>query len=348
MPKNKSRENLSWISKYYASARSENSHLHINVLVRVVLIYVAYRIISRPAIQYGLLGASDASWPRPVTSFYPVEFSQAVGFPFIQQFFWPTPEIIAVVQLAGVAAAIFGAIGLHPRVMILVVFLSLSYTTWMMQTTNAEIDGGTLVLALTLWFTFFSSRSLGFLGNFPWSSGSQNHKVHRTKASAEGLLGSQLIIGSFYFLSGINKLVDVGFDFPIRLKLTNLASAREYEVVHESARLGNPLILQLVAESEILSVAAGFVVVLSELLFLPSLLLFRSARAFSVTGLAALHVIVYLTAGINFLGNLVIILGALDLSRGIRIGKGFLQRTHLLGASVRRASYQRLIRLIKP
>lgn len=303
------------IAKLWLDARSRDPAMHMRVLVRTVFLYSIYRIISRPAIQYGLLTSEDATWPRSFTSFYPVELSQLFGFPVLFDFWWPTPELIAYVQIGGVGAAILGTAGVMPRLMATVLFLSLSFTTWMMQITNAEVDGGTLVLALLMWFATSPAGSLGF-GKRECSLPKPNRDLTWRSQAGVGLVGSQIIVGSFYLLSGINKLVDVGIDFPFRLSLDNLARGREYETVSMAARLGYPPLLAIIEDSQLFSIFAGFVVLFVELFFIFSLLLFRKPRVFFVAGLTGLHTMVFFTAGINFLGNTLILLAVLDVSRG--------------------------------
>ena len=317
--------------RLWLDARSEVPSFHMRALVRVVGAYSAYRIISRPAFQYGLLESEHRNWPRPSTNFYPEEFYGVFGFPYFLGLYWPSPEFIASLQLVGLMGALFLVFGLWPRYSALALFLTMSYTTWMMQISNAELDGGTLVLALSLWFVFFNSSALGFgrptlRSASVVAAGGSGASLERGKldSARNSLLGAQIIVGTFYALSGINKLVDVGFDWPLRLRLPNQMLSQEYLVVHESARLGVSPLLHFFGSSEALSVIAGFTVLFAELLTLPALLLLRRARFLCVLVLAMLHIVVFLTVGINFLGNLFVLFAALDLSRGARrfIGYG--------------------------
>lgn len=302
------------LAKLWRNARSRDPALHMRFLVRVVFLYAIYRIISRPAIQYGLLSSDDAIWPRPYTSFYPTELSKFLGFPALFDYWWPTPEVIAYVQIIGVMSALIGLAGLAPRLMSASLFLSLSFTTWMMQVTNSEIDGGTLVLALTLWFATCNRESLGFRPRGKPFSSSRHCFAGRGPAAAS-LLGSQVIVGSFYLLSGINKLVDSGIDWPFTLRLDILGQVRQYETVNLTERLGEPLLLTVISSSSYLSIFSGFVVLFAELLFIFSLLLFRRSRWLFVAAISSLHVIVHFSAGINFLGNTLVLLAILDVSR---------------------------------
>lgn len=123
-----------------------------------------------------------------------------------------------------------------------------------------------------------------------------------------------MIVGAFYFYSGINKLVDVGIDFPFRLSLYNLAEGRRFEILFEGARFGVDWLL-LLMESNALSVLGGAITLFSELVLLPALLFFRLLRLPAVLGLISLHTLVLFSAGINFMGSSILLLATLDFTR---------------------------------
>jgi hypothetical protein len=186
-----------------------------------------------------------------------------------------------------------------------------------MQTTNSEVDGGTLVLALTLWFSVQKKSTITPI----WRPSSE-----KEGNSSSALIGSQMIIGSFYFYSGLNKIVDVGFDFPLRLSLQNLAEERRLQILFDGARYGIDWIL-IIMELEAFSVLGGLVTMMVELTLLPALLFWRSWRAPAVVGLILLHTLILFSTGINFMGNSVLLLASMDLSRLFRKRRSEVRRS---------------------
>lgn len=296
----------SQMDNQFDRARSLDPAVHYSLFFRFTIAYVFYRVISRPAFAYGALDPSFATYPRPATKVYPPLVHEVVSFAWVHKFFWPTPEFLNGLQLIILLACVLAFLGYAARACSLVVFTGLLYQTSLMQMTNSELDGGTLVLALCLWFAVqkkgLISRVFSRAAKTP------------TKHAGEAILGSQMIVGAFYFYSGLNKLVDVGPGFPWQLSLPNLAEVRRYEILWSGARLGEDRLLQLM-ENEILSVIGGAVVLGSELLLLPALLFFRRLRLPAVLGLVSLHFLVLFAAGINFMGNSILLFAALDISR---------------------------------
>lgn len=297
---------LSRMKGLFDRARSTDPAAHYSLFFRLTIAYVLWRVLSRPIFAYGALDSSFASYPRPYTRFYPTPFYEVLSGAWIHRLYWPAPEFLSYLQLLIVLACVLGFLGYAPRAVSLVIFLGLLYQTTLMQMTNSEVDGGTLVLALSLWFAVQKKGAIS--GTFS--------RVARTqkKHAGEAILGSQMIVGAFYFFAGVNKLLDVGPGFPWQLSLPNLAEVRSYEILWNGARLGDERLLQLM-ENETLSVVGGAVVVLSELLLLPALLFFRRLRLPAVLGLVSLHFLVLFAAGINFMGNSLLLFASLDVSR---------------------------------
>lgn len=297
---------LSRMRGQFDLARSTDPAVHYSFFFRLTMAYVMLRVLSRPIFAYGALDSSFASYPRPQTKFYPPPVHEVLSAAWLHRVYWPSPEFLSYLQLLIVLACVLGLLGYAPRAASLVIFLGLLYQTTLMQMTNSEVDGGTLVLALSLWFAVQKKGAIS--GTFSRAARTQR------KHAVEAILGSQMIVGAFYFYSGVNKLVDVGPGFPWKLSLPNLAQVRRYEILWDGARLGDDRLLQLM-ENETLSVIGGAVVVLSELLLLPALLFFRRLRLPAVLGLVSLHFLVLFAAGINFMGNSLLLFASLDVSR---------------------------------
>ncbi|PON12417.1 hypothetical protein C2W62_39690 [Candidatus Entotheonella serta] len=123
-------------------------------------------------------------------------------------------------------------------------------------------------------------------------------------------------VGTFYTTSGLNKLVDVGIHWPFALRLDLSAQRRLEDILVVTAHYGHRTTLQLHL-SYALSVIGGWITLLGELGFITIICLPRYRLCF-VLSMTCLHVLVYLTQGINFLGSSSILFLCLDYNVWVR------------------------------
>lgn len=289
----------------FEAARSKNPTLHFAIFFRVAIIYAAYRVISRPIFSYGALDASYMTYPRPYTHFHPTLIYEIFSGAWIHRLWWPSVEFLSWLQLAILVFCLVAFLGVFPRLASFGVFIGLNYQTSLMQSTNSEVDGGTLLLFLLLWFSVQQKSAISPL----WRNGASSD-VSTTVA----LTGSQAIVGAFYFYSGLNKLVDVGLLFPWKLSLPNLAEERQIEILFDGSIYGVEWVL-VIMSVEAFSVFGGLATLIAELALLPALLFWRKLRAPVIITIILLHTLVLLAAGINFTGNSILLLASMDMTR---------------------------------
>jgi hypothetical protein len=118
------------------------------------------------------------------------------------------------------------------------------------------------------------------------------------------------VVGSFYTLSGLNKIVDVGPHWPFVLHLEKLAAVGIENALFVSNRYVNPVVSSFHLSYN-WSVVAGWISLVGELGFI-SILFLPRFRWFFVGSMVALHVLVFLMAGINFVSSSLILLLCVD------------------------------------
>ena len=284
---------------------SESPPLHFYLLQFVGFAYLFYRFASRNYAVYGLLPDDAFQYPRcPPVELLPVPVLHFTTFQFIYTFIpRPSPEVITGMQGLVMAACALGMIGILPKVCAWIAFLLAAHMTGMMQSSNAELDGGCIALATALILALSPSES--FYGPRRGFSLSRRGVGYHWPVF---LLF--LVVGAYYSLSGLNKLVDVGPHWPFVLHLENLATTSTEDSLFLSSRYANPGFSQL-ASNYGLSVVMGGITLTGELFFITVLWLPRY-RWFFVLSMVVLHVMVFAMAGINFVGSSVLLLLCMD------------------------------------
>ncbi|WP_187329337.1 thiol-disulfide oxidoreductase DCC family protein [Halomicronema hongdechloris] len=225
-------------------------------------------------------------------------------FQFIYQFFpRPNENIILLIQVAIIVSCIFGILGVHPKACALIAFLFSTHLTGMVQITNAEIDGGTIALCSLLILALSPRESFYGLAN-GYSLTQRNSRYHWP------IFLLFFVIGSFYTSAGINKIIDIGIHWPFVLHLDHLAEVGIENSIFLSSRYVSPSVSSFHL-SYPLSVIAGVVALIGELFFVTIVFLPRY-RLFFVASMSLMHCLVFLTAGINFVGSSILLFLCLD------------------------------------
>ena len=133
---------------------------------------------------------------------------------------------------------------------------------------------------------------------------------HKSESASFLIFGFSLVIGIWYFSSGINKLIDCGINWPFTLNINLLANTVQQKQFLFNQRLSYPnfTATQL---SPILSIFSGICTLLAEL----SAILFITKFGYKYIILffiISVHTSVYLLAAINFTGNTILLLGILN------------------------------------
>jgi predicted DCC family thiol-disulfide oxidoreductase YuxK len=121
-----------------------------------------------------------------------------------------------------------------------------------------------------------------------------------------------LFVGSYYSLAGLNKIIDVGIVFPFTLDLEKWNLFATQTSIFVSIRnyfpefTNHPLMM-----SSLFSDISGIITLIVELFFVGILFLPRY-RFFFIISMIIMHILVYYTHAINFLGSSVILLLCFD------------------------------------
>jgi hypothetical protein len=283
----------------------ESPPFHFYLMQFVGFSYFLYRFASRNYTVYGFLPPDMFNYPRISTfGMWPIPLSYFTSFQFIYTVIpRPTPEIIFGLQWIIIISCCLGLFGLFPKWNALVSFLFGLHLTGLMQASNAELDGGTLALSLMFILALSPAKNFyGFKNGFLLTKRSIDYHWP--------IFLLFLLVGSFYTGSGMKKIIDIGPHWPFVLHLENLAAVGIERSLFLSSRFVNPFLASLQL-SYFLSIFAGLITLVGELFFISVLFLPRY-RYFFVFSMIALHILVFVMAGINFIGNSLILLLCLD------------------------------------
>lgn len=280
--------------------------LHFYLLQFVGFAYFLYRFASRSYTAYGhvpddLFRYQRSSvvlelWPVPLLHFTSLQFIYAV-LPR------PTPQVIAGLQIVIVLACLCGLAGLAPRWSALAAFVLGLHVTGLMQSSNSELDGGTLALCSMLILALSPRESF-------YRAGKSLTLSRRHPDYHWPLFLLLMVVGVYYTTAGLNKIVDIGPHWPFVLHLDRLAERGIERSLFVASRFAAPSVAAL-HRSALLSSVAGVITLAGELFFITVLILPRYRLFFVVTAIT-LHVLVFLMAGINFVGSSAILLLCLD------------------------------------
>ena len=290
--------------------RIKDYPFHFWLIQIVVFAYVAIRMISRDYSIYGEIPAVYFDYPRLVTNTYPSQVLELFNFHWIHWFVeYPSSKTLQYLQGSCLLMSLIGLLGILPRIMAGLLFVLLTYFTGLIQATNAELEGGTLLL-VSLLVLAISSKNC-FYSLFFWKN-----KMDASKENRWPIILLLLFVGAFYTTSGINKIIDVGPWWPFSLHLENLGVfSMEDSLFLTGRRVNFDFLTSL--DSYWLSVFSGFVTLIGEIGFI-SILFFPKYRLFFIVSMAILHINVYFSTGINFLGSIFILFLCFDWNALVR------------------------------
>jgi hypothetical protein len=278
---------------------------HFWMLQLVVFIYTFIRLFSRDYSVYGIIPNEFFNYHRAHSSLYPSFVQELLNTHFVYWFLeFPEPKTILFAQKLGIVVSTLGLLGFYSRLCSIFLFLLLAHLTGFIQATNAEVDGGTILLISLLVMSLTPAHC------FYRFSLTQN-----TEKSVDNRVSIFLIflsVGSFYSMAGLNKLIDVGPQWPFVLSLNNLSAISMEESVFASSRYANFEFSKFITNlGSFFSVLGGFFTIIGELFFI-TILFFPRLRLFLILNMIFLHFSVYYMTGINFTGSSFILLICLD------------------------------------
>jgi len=283
---------------------------HFRLIQLVAFLYAFYRLMSRDYSVYGFLDDSFYTYPRWITNLYPVSGAYIFTFQFLHDLGLPRlgQSGLNILQLSGILFSVGGLLGILPRFCAWALLAVLVYLTGLIQATNAEIDGGTLCL-VALFCVAVSEKG----SPYAFSKKVKTPIWEQSPKYRWPVFLFFMLVSAFYVMAGINKLVDVGPQFPFVLHLENLATKGIENSIFASSRYVHPVIVQIMT-NPILSYPSGLMTLIAEVGFC-AILFLPNWRWFFVGSMIGLHVLVFMTAGINFLGSIAILLLCLDWNR---------------------------------
>tara|TARA_B100000242_G_C43055458_1_gene493962 strand:- start:18787 stop:20094 length:1308 start_codon:yes stop_codon:yes gene_type:complete len=267
--------------------------------------YTIYRYLSRSYESYGFLPHDSFTYPRWwLADLYPLPLSHFSTLQFIYRYIpHIDADLIAKFQYFIVIFAFFGLIGFLPRISAIISFLLTIHLEGILISADAEISGGTILFLSLLLIAISPKDALYRLWKF--------NPINDKSEEASFLIFSfSLIIGIWYFSAGVNKLVDIGLNWPFTLNIHWLAKSVQQKQFLFNQRLSYPS-FTLSQLSPILSVFSGFFTLISELGSILFITKFRY-KYIIVFFLISMHTAVYFLAAINFTGNTILLLGILN------------------------------------
>lgn len=288
----------------------ESPALHVYLMQAVGFLYLAYRFASRDYSVYGLLPDEAFAYPRNYqTELWPLPPLHFTTLQFLYDFLpRPSVEVIRGMQITVVGASLLGFLGIFPRLAAALAFLLAAHVTGFAQSSNADVDGGTMALCLML-ILALSPRS-NFYGwkRFDLHARSTDHHWP--------VFLLFLVVGSYYTFSGINKVVEIGPEWPFTLHLEHLAEVGIEQTLFRSDRFRIAPV-SAAHLSPAMSVFGGIASLIGETGFILILFLPRY-RLFFAASMVAMHALVYAMQGINFLGSSAVILLCVDWNALVR------------------------------
>ena len=288
----------------------ESKPYHFYAFQAVVFLYMFYRLASRDYTIYGLLDESYFQFPRMHANLWSVPFSYLTTFQFI--YHWiprPAPDTLRLLQLIGIFSCMSGFLGIFPRFCAWIVFVLGAHLTGFVQSSNADIEGGSLIVLATLilalartgtHYNIFRSPKFGFeSAHYHWP-----------------IFLFILSISVYYGAAGLNKLIDIGPHWPFILHLDWVGHSYIGHSFFSSNRYVHSFFGSILMNNPWFSVLGGLVTLISELFFI--LVLFvPKLRFFFIGSMIIMHILVFFSVGINFLGNSVLMLLCFDVNSGI-------------------------------
>lgn len=275
------------------------------VIQALIFSYSIYRYASRSYESYGILPEDSFSYPRWwLADLYPLPISHFSTFQFIYKYI---PHIdsytISIFQYIIILTSLLGLIGFLPRLSAIISFIFSIHLEGNLLSTDAEFSGGTILLISLLLISISPKNALYRLSKLKPIS-------HKSEGASFLIFSFSLVIGIWYFSSGINKLVDSGPQWPFTLNINLLANSAQQSQFLFNQRFSYPnfTATQL---SPILSIFSGIFSLLAELGAILFITKFRYKYIFFFI-IIGFHTAVYFVAGINFTGCTILLFGILN------------------------------------
>jgi hypothetical protein len=295
-------------SLFYKSWR-RNFTIEEITYVRILLYgVVLYKLLSRDFSNFGYI-------PQELLNFYPINhyaqdlrnFSGIKLLVDILTFHWihwflsfPSEYILKIVQsftiLLVLITIIFGA-G-KKNIFSIFSYLFLIYLWGYLYRSSTDFEGTQLILQICFLFCFFDKGDKNLINLFKKTKEDKNIKVQKSRNTFFFLM--TLLVGSYYFNSGLHKFYDLSLSQWFQYDLTQTIS-----MFIDQMELGNfrhvPQIFKIIPENNYLNYFGSIFIYVSHIFAF--LMIFNRD---SIKNFLYIYVFFHLTVygvGINFLGN---------------------------------------------
>jgi hypothetical protein len=289
--------------RFFGIFREKPSY-HFFLFQFIVLSYLIYRLLSRDYTIYGNFPYTSWTYSREYTrGVLPFSLIHYLSFQFIYSFVEPSVAFLRALQYSLLTFAFLGIAGVFPRLMIRLAFLGILHLTGLVQATNAEIDGGELMIISLLVLSI--SPKQAFYSLFNRYRPGPNHVANHWP-----LFLFFVSAGCLYCYAGLNKIFDMGILWPFTLRLDRWGATLNEQAIFYYNRFVWPPIAD-VLQFPGFSLVSGFITLAAEIGFI-GILFWPRHRLFLIVSMITMHVLVHISHGINFLGNSVLLLLCLD------------------------------------
>ena len=210
----------------------------------------------------------------------------------------PSPEYLVTLQISLILSSILGLVSVLPKINAFICFLISIHIVCLHLVLNNTMDGSSTPILLGLFLLCLSNCSNFY--NYKCFS-----KKEFSKNNIEEIMNLHAIgVTIIYFSSGINKIIEVGIDWPYSLQLDNyIGISLKQKVFKESIYIHSLLSKSIISLSSLI----GFITLFTELLF-PLILFSYTARVFLVFIMISLHIGIFLILGYGYFSNILILL----------------------------------------
>jgi hypothetical protein len=237
-------------------------------------------------------------WTYPLQHFLGGLFIYDLGVPV-------SAKLLIVVQTVVCAAAVAGFFGLAPRFAAAVVFFGGLHLMGIYWWTNQAMDSGATILLGAMLIFMFTERNTLYNGFDRYASDTPYASKYGWPVKLFWLQ-----ISFYYFCSGLNKLLFIGFDWPYVLNLHFWSDYQLQALLFPFSRDVTPLFQHIISHKAI-SVAFGVFVLVFELMFILFIPI-KILRIPLLLAAASFHIGVYFHHGFGYHQNAIILMGAVD------------------------------------
>jgi hypothetical protein len=267
------------------------------------------------AVTFGLTAYFFLSWDPSGLAFIPADAFHRVSRPLLFAY-WKTPwfyyttfqfiydfvprpseAILNAIRLLIVASSILGLIGVWPRAMAWTSFLLASHLIGAFLLASDTMDASTTVLLFMLFLVGLFPKEAYYAVGEPFRPLDLGERYHGP------VFLLLFFMTGYYFMSAVNKVVDVGWDWFLRARLDLFSKAAIEKSLFASTWWTSLWFSSLLANKRFALISA-FLVFFLELIAPLCLFLPRLIPVLFVFFFASMHLSIYLSHGYGYWSNI--------------------------------------------